>query len=358
MAPGPSNEETTIEGGAGRLVRYAAPPMPYDPTYHAPVRVARMRAIIRAENPDILQVSSPFVPALVAATMGSAPVKAYVHHADPIGCYLRPFAHRRLPKRLRPWVEAPAWSYLAWLTHHFDVTVTSGDWLASDLKQRGCQRVEAIDFGIDAEDFGPGRASVSTRRQLLGPLADTQDARVLLIAGRMAIDKRQSRLVEAVVRLARKRPVALVLLGDGPERPRLVEAARGLSAFHYLPFTRDRAHYSEVLASVDALVHGSPCETFGFVLAEALASGTPLIVPDAGGAAELGRPDCAEQYPAYGGPDDVLRAMERLLERPADKLQRACVEAARALPSTADHFRQLFGVYEHLLRHWPTGRLL
>jgi hypothetical protein len=28
------------------------------------------------------------------------------------------------------------------------------------------------------------------------------------------------------------------------------------------------------------------------------------------------------------------------------------------LPSTADHFRQLFGVYEHLLRHWPTGRLV
>jgi alpha-1,6-mannosyltransferase len=332
--------------------------MPYDRTYHAPIRVARMRAIIRAEDPDILQVSTPFVPALVAATMRSAMIKAYVHHADPIGCYVRPFGHHLIPRRLRTWLEAPAWGYLAWLTKHYDVTVTSGDWLATDLKQRGCQRVEAVDFGIDTEDFGPDRASPTTRRQLLGQLADTPDAKVLLIAGRMAIDKRQSRLVHAVVRLAQKRPVALVLLGDGPERPRLVEAARGLRAFHYLPFTRDRAHYSDVLASVDALVHGSPCETFGFVLAEALASGTPLVVPDVGGAAELGQPDCAERYPAYAGADDVLGAIERLLCRPADELRQACLEAARALPSTADHFRNLFSLYERLLRHEPTGQSL
>jgi hypothetical protein len=78
----------------------------------------------------------------------------------------------------------PAWGYLAWLTKHFDVTVTLGDWLAADLKQRGCQRVAAGDSGIDAEDFRPDRASPSTRRQLLGQLADAPDAKVLLIAGR------------------------------------------------------------------------------------------------------------------------------------------------------------------------------
>lgn len=358
VAPGPRDEETAIEGGAGRLVRYAAPPMPYDGTYHAPIRVGRMRAIIRAENPDILQVSSPFVPALVGATVRHRAVRAYVHHADPIGCYLRPFAQRRLPNRLGQWLEAPAWSYLAWITRHFDVTVTSGRWLEAELKQRCCQRVEAVDFGIDADQFGPAFRSLEMRRELLGPLADAEEAKLVLIAGRMAIDKRQSRLVEAVARVAKKRPVGLVLLGDGPERPALVSAASGLKSFHYLPFTRDRHHYAQILASVDALVHGSPCETFGFVLAEALASATPLVVPDAGGAAELARPGCSETYPAYAGADEVAEAIERLLRRPPDEIRSSALETARALPSTADHFRELFGLYERLLRYRPTGRSL
>jgi alpha-1,6-mannosyltransferase len=349
VAPGPRDEQLTLEGEAGRIIRYRAPVMPYDPTYHVPFRVDRMASIVRAEKPDVLQVSTPFVPAWVAAALRNVPVRAYVHHADPIGCYLRPLARQRLPGALAKYLEAPAWAYLARLSRAFDVTVAAGQWLADELVRHRCQRVQVVEFGVDHQDFGPEHASASLRDELLGPLAGAAGAKLLLVAGRMAIDKRQARLVEAVKRVAARRPVGLVLLGDGPERGRLVEAGRTLESFRYFPFTRDRAQYAEVLATVDALVHGSPCETFGFVLAEAMASGAPLVVPDAGGAAALAAPEFSERYPPYGGPDVVEAAIHRLLDRPSPGLRTAAREAAAAIPSTEEHFRNLFGLYEDLL---------
>jgi alpha-1,6-mannosyltransferase len=349
VAPGPRDEQLALEGEAGRVIRYRAPVMPYDSTYHMPFRVDRMAAIVRAEKPDVLQVSTPFVPAWVAAALRNVPVRAYVHHADPVGCYLRPFARQRLPGALAGYLEAPAWAYLARLSRSFDVSIAAGQWLADELIRHRCQRVQVVEFGVDHRDFGPEHASASLRDQLLGPLAKSAGAKLLLVAGRMAIDKRQARLVEAVKRVAARRPVGLVLLGDGPERGRLVEAGRSLESFHYFPFTRDRAQYAEILATVDALVHGSPCETFGFVLAEAMASGTPWVVPDAGGAAALADPGFSERYPPYGGPNVVEAAIHRLLDRSGPELRAAARNAANAIPSTEEHFRRLFRLYGDLL---------
>ena len=66
------------------------------------------------------------------------------------------------------------------------------------------------------------------------------------------------------------------------------------------------------MASADALIHGSAAETFGLVLAEALCSGTPLVVPDAGASATFAGPGYAETYRA-GDAADGAAAILRLL---------------------------------------------
>src|SRR6185369_1113196 len=116
--------------------------------------------------------------------------------------------------------------------------------------------------------------------------------------------------------VGRSRKVALVVLGDGPEREALKRRAQGLGHVTFLPFTHDRAEYAGVLASVDLLLHGSLCETYGFVVAETLASGTPVVVPLAGGAGALSHPEHSETYPANAGPEGVARAVHGLLARP------------------------------------------
>lgn len=345
VAPGPRDEELSI-GNAGKVLRYAAPRMPYDPSYHAPIGIRRMRHWISATNPDVLQVSSPFLPVWVARSVKTAALRAYVHHSDPIGSYIEPLVSRWFPQRWGDVLTAPAWSYLRAVCRQFDVTVVASHWLEANLKQRGCQLVEAVPFGIAHADFGAERRDPKLRERLLGHLASAPQAALLLVAGRLAIDKRQARLLEAVARVAARRPVGLVLLGDGPERERLLRLGARLPRFEWLSFTRDRAQYAKILASVDALVHGSVSETYGFVLAEALASGTPLVVPDATGARSLTTPECSETYPAEAGPEAIADAIERLLDRPRHELAKAARNRADTLPSMDDHFRSLFSLYE------------
>jgi len=353
VAPGPRDE--TVRDGGAIIERYSAPRMPYDPTYHMPLRLGRMRELIRRHSPDVLQVSSPFIPAMVGATVGAdagAPgmIRAYVYHSDPIGCYLNPWAKRNIPDYLGRAVLSPAWSWMRRVCRTHDFSVVAGAWLREELEAKGCENVVNVDFGINHEDFSPERADPQLRARFLGELAENPDAKLLVIAGRLAADKRQGRLVEAVSRLARRRPLGLVVLGDGPERENLMAAAGDIPQAHFLKFTKDRAEYASILATADALVHGSLCETYGFVLVETLASGTPFLVPDWGGARALAGPDYSEVYPGLAGPEEIEPYLERLLDRPAKELSVAARAAGLAQPHTQDHFNGLFDLYEERLK--------
>lgn len=350
VAPGPVDAEEEGEHG-GRLIQYRGPRMPYDPTYHAPLRVDRMVQLVRREKPDVLQVSSPFLPSVVAQRLrGEAGVLSYVHHSDPIGCYLAPLARRHLPKALRDAALAPAWAWLRHVTRQMDVTITAGTWLTAQLRRQGCRRVRTVPFGIAADQFGPALRDAALRAELLGKLADDPDAKLLLITGRLAVDKRPHLLVAAAQKLAREFPVALVVLGDGPERERLITQAEGLPEATFLPFLHDRSRYANMLASVDLLLHGSVCETFGFVIAETLASGTPVIVPNEGAAPHMVAPDCAAVYAADGGVDEITDAARRMLSTDRDAVSVMARATAQRHPTMEQHFAQLFTLYSELLR--------
>jgi alpha-1,6-mannosyltransferase len=346
LAPGPAHGESRHSGM--RLRRYPAPRMPYDPTYRVPWRVDLMRRLVREQQPDIVQISSPFLPALAARFVGDDSVRVYFHHSDPIGCYVRPVLQRTLPTALSECIEYAAWGWHRRIARFCDATVVAGHWLETELSELGCERVTTVPFGITRSDLGSHCRNRELRARFLGPLANEPRAALVLIAGRLAIDKRQALLVDALQRLQRERPIALVVLGDGPERERLQERARGLGHATFLPFTHDRAELAGVLASVDLLLHGSLAETYGFVVAEALASGTPVVVPRAGGAGALAHPDYSEAYEPRADALAVAQAVQRLLARPREELGRAALLAAATLPSSEQHFVDLFALYARL----------
>jgi alpha-1,6-mannosyltransferase len=347
LAPGKAHQVSRHSGM--KLVRYCAPPMPYDATYRVPWRLDLMRRLVAEERPDIVQISGPFAPALAARWLDDAPLRVYFHHSDPIGCYVRPLLARALPKNLADCIEHAAWGWHRRIAGFCDATVVAGHWLESELRDRGCARVTTVPFGISRSDLGSHCRDETLRARFLGPLVDEPRAVLVLISGRLAADKRQALLVDALHVVRRTRPVALVVLGDGPERVALQRRAHGLDHVTFLPFTHDRAEYAAVLASVDLLLHGSLCETYGFVVAETLASGTPVVVPAAGGAGALAQPDYAETYAAHDGAEGVARAVQRLLARPRHELGRAALRAAATFPSSERHFEHLFALYADLL---------
>jgi alpha-1,6-mannosyltransferase len=347
VAPGRAHGVSRHSGM--KLVRYPAPPMPYDSTYRVPWRVDLMRRLVAEERPDIVQISSPFAPALAASLLGDAPVRVYFHHSDPIGCYVRPLLERALPTRLADCIEHAAWGWHRRIAAFCDATVVAGHWLEAQLTARGCARVTTVPFGISRSDLGSHCRDEALRARFLGRFASDPRAVLVLISGRLAADKRQALLVDALTVVRRSRPVALVVLGDGPERAALQQRARGLDQVTFLPFTHDRREFAGVLASVDLLLHGSACETYGFVVAETLASGTPVVVPDAGGAGALAHPDYAETYAARADAQGVARAVQRLLARPRLRLAQAALRAAVTFPSSEQHFEHLFALYARLL---------
>lgn len=347
VAPGKAHGVSRHSGM--KLIRYPAPPMPYDSTYRVPWRIDLMRRVVAEERPDVVQISSPFAPAVAGSLLRDAPLRVYFHHSDPIGCYVRPLLERALPTGLADCIEHAAWGWHRRIAGFCEATVVAGHWLETQLSARGCTRVTTVPFGISRSDLGSHCRDEALRARLLGPLASEPNAALVLISGRLAADKRQGLLVDALHVVRRSRPLALVVLGDGPERTTLQRRARGLDHVTFLPFTRDRAEFASVLASVDLLLHGSLCETYGFVVAETLASGTPVVVPAAGGAGALAHPDYAETYGASEGAQGVARAVQRLLARPRLELGQAALRAAATFPSSEAHFENLFALYARLL---------
>jgi alpha-1,6-mannosyltransferase len=104
------------------------------------------------------------------------------------------------------------------------------------------------------------------------------------------------------------------------------------------------------------MIHGGGTETYGLVIAEALCSGLPVVVPNHGGAAELAAPDYAETY-AVADSSGCSDAIHRLLNRPPELLRAAALNAADRVGTPDDHFRDLFGHYARLIeQNLPTLR--
>jgi alpha-1,6-mannosyltransferase len=274
--------------------------------------------------------------------------KTFIFHTDAVAVYGQTLLGKWLDTQRIDRLFGGYWGYLRKLSAGFDATVVSGTWLADRLAAQGLKHPVTVPFGVDKSVFSAAQPDPVLRAQLLADAKADPNAALLITVSRHHPEKRLGTLLNAIERLAAKRPIALVMYGDGPLATWSALRARGLPV-HLAGITRDRQHLASAMASADALLHGSSAETFGLVVAEALCAGLPLVVPDAGGAAELAGPAYSERYPA-GDAVACAAAVERLLGRDGDGLKLACREAARStVLSETEHFGRLFATYAELL---------
>ncbi len=346
VAPGP--EDKVEEHLGGRIVWVKGPPLPPDPRYYILWNEAAVHRILDEEQPDVVEGSSPWTGGWFAARWKGSAAKTFIFHQDPVAVFPQTFLGGRLGTdrvdRMFGWY----WSYLRRLASRFDATVVSGHWLAAKLGRFGLHQPIAVPFGIDKQAFGPERAHISVRTRLLALCGLPPEAPLLVTVSRHHPEKRLGTLLEAHERVYAERPLGLVLFGDGPTRPLVDRHARRCQGVHVAGYTRDREELAACLASADAMLHGSAAETYGLVVAEAISSGLPVIVPDLGGAADLAAPEHAETYPA-GDVAACAEAIGRMLDRDRDALRAACLKAAEAhIGTMGDHFELLFETYERL----------
>ncbi|NJP69254.1 glycosyltransferase [Streptomyces spiramenti] len=156
---------------------------------------------------------------------------------------------------------------------HATVAVSAA--VARRLRQWGvpAERLHVVPNGIEPTRY---RCGPSARRGTRARLGIAPDAFVVAGVGRLVPGKRFDQLVRAVAAV----PTAvLVLVGDGPERARLLRLAAGSGAARPVRFLGDRSaeEVPTLLAACDALVSPSREETFGLAVLEGLAAGLPVL---------------------------------------------------------------------------------
>jgi phosphatidyl-myo-inositol dimannoside synthase len=163
--------------------------------------------------------------------------------------------------------------------------------LARALSAEAAGRMAKLAPGVDPGSFSPGAGGARIRRELgIAP-----DRPVVVCVSRMVPRKGQDTLIRAwpAVRAAAAGDPVLVLVGDGPYRPRLDRLVSQAQVADSVVFTGP-VSWDDLPAYYDAgNIFAMPCRTrragldvegLGIVYLEASATGLPVIGGDSGGA--------------------------------------------------------------------------
>ena len=343
IAPGPADRREKRLGG--EIVWVRSPVLPFDHRYHLFARKAPAHQLLDELRPDVIEGSSTWRGAWIARSWRGPAARALFLHQDPVAVYPQSFLSPALRADRVDQLFAGFWRYLATLSAGFDVTIAPSAVFARRLERRGVLRPFACPLGVDRALFNPGLRDEKVRLDMLAACGVRDAAAPLFVAvSRHHPEKRLPMMMRAFAKFSAGRAAALYLIGDGPLWRSVTAQARRIPGVAVAGPVTDRAIIAARLASADYFVHGGAAETFGLVVAEALASGVPIIAPDQGGASEFVHPAFGEAYRA-GDADALAAALSRVVARDRRALGLAARAGGHRLVAPSEHFASLFAVY-------------
>lgn len=279
----------------------------------------RLHAAWQARPPDIVHIATegPLgFSALAAARRLAIPVMSTFH--TNFHSYSRHYGIG--------WLHGRIESYLRWFHNRTAATLVPTRTLADTLTRQGFRNVGVLSRGVDTRLFHPIRRCARLRRQWGAQESDP----VAIVVGRLAPEKNLDLALAAFAALRQSHPGArLVFVGDGPLRKTL---ERRHPDCHFAGNRSGEdlaAHY----ASADLFLFPSLTETFGNVVAEALASGLPVVAYACAAAADLVVDGRNGMLAPPGDAGRFIAAARRLLHAyiPAIPWQTSCPESVRHL---------------------------
>lgn len=292
-------------GRFGRIYTIAAPRCPvFDSRYrlllphlYALPYPSALRKILQQEQPDLVEVCDKFALSCVPSVLRRNWVKG-VSPAVLVG-----MSCERLDDNVSAYIsDGPLartlanWYLKKMYVTRFDCHISNSDYTAGELNvalagRPGIQ-VHVRPMGVHCEGFSPVRRTPSAREALLSRISlalsdNAASQRLLLYVGRLSPEKNIDVLVDTMEVLAgdANAEYHLLFAGDGPRAAWLksVAAEKAPGRIHMLGHIGNREDLANLYANCDALVHPNPREPFGIAPLEAMASGLPVVAPDAGG---------------------------------------------------------------------------
>ncbi len=244
----------------------------------------RLIRLIEAFKPDALHIATE-------GPLGQAARK----WARQGGCAFTTSFHTRFAEYVRARIGLPVGPIYAWMRRFHDAgqgTMVATPSLRDELAARGFRNIRAWSRGVDLDLFKPsGRDAFA---HLPGP--------IFIYVGRVAVEKNIGAFLDLDL------PGSKVVVGGGPQLASLQRA------YPSVTFTGPR--FGETLASAyagaDVFVFPSLTDTFGLVILEALACGTPVAA-----------------FPVTGPKDVLTQAQGRIGAVDAD-LRAAALQALTA----------------------------
>ena len=280
--------------------------------YFSPKFTFRLRKLLEKQEVDVLLLQNLRDLWIVSPALYGFPKIQLMAFAQMlVGVNKTDFLHRQIYKPLR---------YLFTLTK----------WQESILKPRlplPPEKYRHIPNFVDTSVFHPSCRSDSFRAKLGFQPEDF----LIGVIGRIDEQKGQWELMKAFSRLIPKHSkIHLLVVGEptrGESKQQVyykklldwVTQQKLQSKIHFLDFQKDP---QRLFANMDLFVLPSHQETFGYVVVEAMASGTPVLATNSGGVPEIleqGKLGCLCQPKSIS---DLEEKMETILKNPEEKNKR------------------------------------
>ena len=148
------------------------------------------------------------------------------------------------------------------------------------------ERIHICPRGVDAEQFSADRKSEKVRAEMIEKAGIPEDSIILLYAGRISPEKNVGLLPDFMELLANEtnRDYRLLVAGAGPQEEWLQTQTDDRIPGKIVQLGHlDKETLANYYATADVFVHPNPKEPFGIAPLEAMASGVPTVVPNAGG---------------------------------------------------------------------------
>ena len=228
------------------------------PLYHeitlTHITVAAMRAEIAAIAPDVIHIATE---GPLGWTARRVCLREGLKFTTGFHTRFAEYAAARIPL---PGVLSLGWAVLRRFHAPSQAVMVPTKSIGAELDRRRFRNVKIWTRGVDHTLFRPyARDHLDLPRP------------IILYAGRLAVEKGIDDFIALKVKGTK------VLVGDGPERERLQKLAPDA---HFLGF-RHGEDYARTHAAADVMVFPSRTDTFGLVMLEAMASGTPVAAYNA-----------------------------------------------------------------------------
>ena len=376
VVPGDTDHSEEV-GEFGRIYHVRAPRTPvFDRRYRLILphtflfpRENGLREILRLEQPDVVEICDKYSLCYLAGVLRRQWIPGVRRPTligvscermdDNVESFITASATaRRLSALYMKKIYGPLFDFHIGVSHYVGAELSSV-WPGAE------GRLFVLPMGVHAGHLGPEHRDSEWRARLQREVGGNGGTALLLYAGRFSPEKNLALLVSMMEKLTDcghvsanhvpGRPIPdcrLLLAGSGPLEPWLRgQSVRSDGRIRLIGHVEGPAEMARLLASVDLVVHPNHREPFGIAPLEAMASGTPLLVPNAGGVLEYANEDCAWLAPPE--PGSFASAVLEALSNPSATY----AKAERALQVAARHdWRQVavqfFETYEalHALR--------